>query len=204
MSSVGPVIFSGLVSAVVSAMISIGAGWWLDQRSKKWALKIEAKRHSLGRLIEASDSLRRGFYGAVTQLQFHALEIKGLEAETAQGYASAKAFSDSGMTGKAYDAFAATKDNYARRVNDAIVRYNEKVALLQAEAGACVASLDSPFIPSDLYERAQALFVELTDSITSDSTSVEARIKFFMQRQAEFKAILSEVESLVLEKIKEW
>lgn len=165
---------------------------------------MEARRHSLGRLIEASDGLRRAFYGAITQLRFHALELRGLEAERAQGFASAQSFSDSGMAQRAESALASAQDTYTRRLNEAIVRYNEKVALLQAEAGACIASLDSPFIPMTLYEKLETLFIELTDSITSNAATVEARIEFFIQRQPKFKSLLAEVERLVEDKIKEW
>ena len=137
-------------------------------------------------------------------MRFHALELRGLEAERIQGFASAKVFSDNGVAQKAEEAFTSARDTYILRVNDAIVRYNERVALLQAEAGACISSLDSPFIPAALYEKSESLFIELTNSITSNAATVEARIEFFMQRQPQFKALLAEVEGLVLDRISNW
>ncbi len=199
----GSVLLSGLVSAVVSAAISLVAALYVDKRNKDWTLRAELRRYDVSSLIAATTGLRVAFFDAVTQMEYHSLELGDIESEYKMAKENARMLCTHGAGVEGQSLYLRAEAILSTRKAEAYIRYNSKVSAIEAHAKALVGSLEYSAVHKELSGQLEALLKELTGSTAGDAESVNSRIAFFYSKYPILTSLLTELNRITREQISE-
>ena len=197
----GSVLLSGFVSALISAVISLVAALYVDKRNKVWTIRAELRRYDVASLINATTGLRAAFFDAITQMEYHLLELKDIESEHNLGTENGRLLCMNGAGADGQSLILRTANITATRKTEACIRYNAKVSAIEAQARSLVGSLEHSAVPKPLFDQLSALLVELIGSTTSDAQSVSSRISFFNSKYPVLNNLLTELNRITREQI---
>ena len=191
------ILLSGAAGAVVASVMTLWSTFYLDRKNKAWTLQAELRRHKVSRLILAIDGLRSCFFNAVTQMEYHRLELRDIEAEADRCKKDITKFATLTATSMIDNALESSMRETDRRTQQAMIRYNAEVSRIEASAKSLVESLDDPLLPNELYKRVRAVVSKLSESVTANAESVNSRTEFFHEFYSEIKSLLQELEAIV-------
>jgi len=175
-------LLSGIIGALLSTACTLVVAVYLDRNNKRWALKAELRRHHVERLISANDTLRKCFYAALVQLEFHLVAIEGLEAELSTS--------------------PQRQPEIQHKREQVVIRYNSVVGQIQADARASVALLMvSTIIPTDIKTRLQSIMQRFITVFNSNSVSIKQRIQVYKDSETEVLTLLAEADELIAREI---
>jgi hypothetical protein len=191
------ILLSGTVGAVIAAVLTLCATFYLDGKNKTRVLQAELRRHRVNRLITATDGLRSCFFTGLTLLEYHGIEIGSIESErehrrqqiTQMRMGTAQPLID--------DLTKDVEEKTRVRTQDAIIRYNAESSRVEATAKSLVESLDDPILSAELYQRIQMTVQTLTEGHTTDAVSIDKLIEYFNDSYPHIKKLLQELEHTI-------
>jgi len=142
-----------LMSGAAGVVLTLIATFYLDRKNETRALQAELRRHRVNRLITATDGLRSAFFTGLTLLEYHRVELAGIESELER---KKNEIGQLRMNTTQYLIDGATKASGEKsqiRLQGAIIRYNTEVSKIEASAKSFVESLNDPILPAELYQR---------------------------------------------------
>jgi hypothetical protein len=193
-------LLGGAVGAVIAAVISTGLSmWWtkrLDVANKAWTLKAELRRFHVTRITDATNGLRQCFYKAKTQLEFNLIAAVGFEKEWAviNGVVKPDGTFSEGVNKEVFDGLVSTLQ---RRQDEAIIRSNERVVLVQAEARAYVSLLTNERLLEQFKDEMESFMNDLAQNHQPTSQGVGERIKVFTDAEPEFLQLLKKCDKVI-------
>lgn len=198
------VLLSGAISAVIGGLLGSCISAWsaerLDVANKEWALRAELRRFRVNRIVVATNGLRQCFFMAKTQLEFNLVAVKGFEAESLNFRLLPVPVI--GMnTGVEVELYDRIKSTLERKQHEETARFNDRVALIQAEAKVhATILLHEPLLERYRIEL-MGLMTELAKTHAATSESVQGRITVFEEKQPIVVALLANCDSLIAEEI---
>ena len=186
-----------LMSGAAGVVLTLIATFYLDRKNETRALQAELRRHRVNRLITATDGLRSAFFTGLTLLEYHRVELAGIESELER---KKNEIGQLRMNTTQYLIDGATKASGEKsqiRLQGAIIRYNTEVSKIEASAKSFVESLNDPILPAELYQRLRITVGALTEGHTTDVASIEVRIKLFGDWYPKIKELLQELELVI-------
>ena len=129
------VLLSGLFSAFVATGISVRAAKHLDANNKEWTLKAELRRFRVNRIAAATNGLRECFFGAKTQLEFNLIVWTGFENEWVM-FCQTELPRANTSDVLSRERSERKESDLKRRMDEGLVRFNDRIVLIQADAKA--------------------------------------------------------------------
>jgi hypothetical protein len=188
------ILLSGAVGAVVASVLTLAATFYLDGKNKTRALQAELRRHRVNRMITAADGLRSCFFTGLTMLEYHRIELAGIEPERERNRVEISKQRMNTVQTIVDNAIRTNEEKSQLRLQDAIIRYNAEVSKVEASAKSFVESLDDPILPPELFQRLRMTVGALTEGHTTAGPSIDIRIKFFNDWYPKIKTLLQELE----------
>jgi hypothetical protein len=186
------VLLSGVLGAVLAAVVALIASTIQNGRNRRWTLAAELRRYSVSRSIASINGLREDFFSAKTQLEYHLLTLCDLERQPTQKQI------ESTVGDLTYSQHSANLTmDVERRIEAETIRYNERVGRDEASAKAHFALLRAEFFPADLMSELGQLLEVLTTSITTNSESVRRRICLFEENETVILNLLFRLDQCV-------
>ena len=194
------VLLSGALGAIFATALNMLWAKHLDTTNKNWTLQAELRRYRVSRISIAANGLRECFYKAKTQLDFDLVALRGIETEIAE-FNKLPIPNSSTSDGVTRDLYERWRSNLQRKLEESIVRSNDHVVVVQAEAKAHVSLLLSETLLRKFHGQMQTLMLELAKEHQASSQGVTERIMVFSEREPMFLQLLKECDDVIAEEI---